>query len=152
MIDKPLIEKKLRKIEEFLRELQSTRIGTYNAFKENLVIKRFVERNIELSIEQMVDICKHFISGLDLKEPETYSECFEILATGGVVPEETVNTLKSMARFRNILIHAYDGIDDSITYGIYTNHLEDFRTFIKTIRAYLQKENQYGKTDQFNRS
>lgn len=139
MLDKPLIEKKLRKIEEFLRELRTVRIESFDEFKENIVVKRFIERNIELSIEQMVDICKHFISTLDLKEPETYSECFDILAKAMVIPEGTINTFKSMVRFRNILIHAYDGIDDSITYGLYKRHLEDFRTFINSIREYIQK-------------
>ncbi len=137
MIDKHLIERKLRKIEDLLRELRVIKIESFDEFKENIVVKRFVERNIELAIEQMVDICKHFISGLDLKEPETYSECFDILGKGKIIPEEMVNTFKSMVRFRNILIHAYDGIDDSITYGVYSKHLQDFRTFINTIREYL---------------
>lgn len=79
MIDKPLVEKKLRRIEEFLRELRGVEIGTIEEFKENVVTKRFIERNIELAIEQMIDICKHFVSGLDLSEPETYSDCFDIL-------------------------------------------------------------------------
>lgn len=140
MIDKLLIERKLRKIEEFLRELKTIKMGSFEEFRENTIIKRFVERNIELSIEQMVDICKHFISGLDLREPETYSECFEILAKSGVIPEKTVDTFKSMVRFRNVLIHAYDGIDDSITYGIYKERLKDFRIFINSVRGYLQKE------------
>lgn len=140
MIDRPLIEKKLRKIEDFLRELEIVRIESYEGFMENIVTKRFIERSLELAIEQMIDICKHFVSALDLKEPETYSECFEILATGGIIPAETVSKFQSMVRFRNLLIHVYDGVDDSITYGIYIRHLGDFRDFIKVIRDYLQKK------------
>ena len=138
MIDKQLIEKKLRRIEEFLNEIKAIRFKNVKEFKNDIVQKRFIERNLELAIEQMVDICKHFISRLDLKEPETYSECFEILFTEGIIPERTLETFKAMARFRNILIHAYDGIDDSITYGIFTKHLGDFKKYIKNIRNYLQ--------------
>lgn len=138
MIDKQLIEKKLRKIEAFLRELDAVRIENFDAFRENTVVKRFVERNIELSIEQMVDICKHLIGALDLEEPETYAECFDVLIKGGILPREPAETFKSMVRFRNILIHAYDGVDDSITYGIYKERLDDFRLFIKYVRDYLQ--------------
>ncbi len=140
MIDKQLIERKIRKIEEFLRELRDVKIDSFDEFKKNTIVKRFIERNIELSIEQMVDICKHFISGLDLKEPETYSECFDIIEEGGVIPVEKADIFKSMVRFRNVLIHAYDGVDDSITYGIYKKHLQDFRNFADIIRSYLQKE------------
>jgi uncharacterized protein YutE (UPF0331/DUF86 family) len=137
MLDRPLVEKKLRRIEEFLRELKSVEIGTIEEFKENIITKRFIERNIELAIEQMIDICKHFVSGLDLSEPETYSECFDMLAKEGVILEQSLDTFKSMVRFRNILIHAYEGVDDSITYGIYKRRLDDFKIFIKEIRDYL---------------
>jgi uncharacterized protein YutE (UPF0331/DUF86 family) len=137
MIDKILVEKKLRRIEEFLRELKNVEIGTIEEFKENVITRRFVERNIELAIEQMIEICKHFISGLDLSEPETYSECFDMLAKEGVILEQSLDTFKSMVRFRNILIHAYEGVDDSITYGIYKRRLNDFEIFIKEIREYL---------------
>jgi uncharacterized protein YutE (UPF0331/DUF86 family) len=138
MIDKPLVEKKLRRIEEFLRELKNVEIGTIEEFKEDVITKRFIERNIEIAIEQMIDICKHFVSGLDLSEPETYSECFDMLAKEGVILEKSLDTFKSMVRFRNILIHAYEGVDDSITYGIYKGRLDDFKIFIKEIRDYLR--------------
>lgn len=138
MLDKPLIEKKLRRIEELLRELMSVEVGTIDEFKEQIVTKRFIERNIELAIEQMIDICKHFVSSMDLNEPETYSECFDILAKEGIVSEHNLDTFKSMVRFRNLLIHAYDGVDDAITYGIYKKRLSDFKVFVSEIRAYIQ--------------
>ena len=137
MLDKALVEKKMRRIEELLRELEEVKVETIKDFQENVVIKRFIERNIELAIEQMIDICKHFVSGLDLKEPETYAECFDILAKEQIISNQNLDTFKSMVRFRNILIHAYDGVDDSITYGIYKKRLVDFRNFIKETRAYL---------------
>ncbi|MBI4698977.1 MAG: DUF86 domain-containing protein [Nitrospirae bacterium] len=139
MIDEKLIEKKLRRIEDFLREINNVEIGSLDKFKENIVTKRFVERNIELAIEQMVDICKHLVSGLDLSEPETYVECFDLLAKEEIILQENLDTFKAMIRFRNILIHAYDGVDDSITYGIYKQRLNDFKIFIREIRNYLLK-------------
>jgi uncharacterized protein YutE (UPF0331/DUF86 family) len=137
MIDKILIEKKLRKIEEFLKELEAAPVKSFEEFKANVVSRRFIERNIELAIEQMVDICKHLVSGLDLKEPETYAECFESLAGSSIIREESVAKFQAMVRFRNMLIHIYDGIDDSITYGIYTKHTGDFMLFISQLREFL---------------
>jgi uncharacterized protein YutE (UPF0331/DUF86 family) len=140
MIDKFLIEKKLRRIEQFLRELKGVRVGTLADFMKNTMVKRFVERNLELAVEQMVDICKHLVSGLDLREPETYSQCFEILAEKRVIPADEADIFRSMVKYRNLLIHAYDGIDDTITYHIYKRQLKDFRTFVQTIREYLKKD------------
>jgi uncharacterized protein YutE (UPF0331/DUF86 family) len=139
MIDKILIERKLRKIEEFLKELEAASVKSFGEFKANVVIRRFIERNIELAIEQMVDICKHLVSGLDLKEPETYTECFESLATNSIIHAESVAKFQAMVRFRNMLIHIYDGIDDSITYGIYTKQTGDFTLFIVQIREFINR-------------
>lgn len=141
MLDKPLIEKKLRQIEVLLRELQSVEVKTMEDFTEQIVVKRFIERNIELSVEQMINVCKHLVSGLDLTEPETYSECFDILAKEGIISNHNLETFKAMVRYRNLLIHAYDGIDDTITYGIYKKRLNDFRIFINEIRSYILKLN-----------
>lgn len=138
MIDKQLVEKKLRKMEEFLRELKETDVQDMEEFKNNIIVKRFIERNLELAIEQMVDICRHFVTGMGLREPETYADCFSILSESRIIPETDVDTFKAMVRFRNILIHIYDTIDDSITYGIYKKHLQDFRTFISVIREFLR--------------
>ncbi len=141
MIDQHLVEKKLRRIEKFLREIVSAEAPpNFDAFAANIIFKRFVERNIELAIEQMIDVCKHFIASLNLQEPETYSDCFVILGKSDILPNKSIDMFKSMARYRNLLIHAYDGVDDTITYSIYKKHLNDFGVFVSSIRQYIDGE------------
>ncbi|NWF51815.1 MAG: DUF86 domain-containing protein [Nitrospirae bacterium] len=140
MLDRELIEKKLRRIEEFLREISLVKVNTLEDFDREIIVKRFIERNIELAVEQMVDICKHLVSSLDLREPQTYSECMDILKEAGIIENENIETYKSMIRFRNLLIHGYNGIDSSITYGIYRKRLDDFRSFIREVRSFLLKK------------
>jgi len=137
MIDKQLVDKKLRTIEQYLRELREVNFPSFENFREDVIKKRFVERNIELAIEQMIDVCRHIVSALDLKEPNTYAECFHMLSKEGVIPKENVATFQKMVRYRNMLIHAYNGIDDSVTYGIYKKNLGDFETYINLIRKYI---------------
>lgn len=144
MIDAMLIEKKLRKIEEFLRELETVRVDSLEDFSGNIVVKRFVERNIELAVEQMIDVCRHLVCGMDWGEPENYSDCFKILAKNGVVEQEHLGLFQSMVRYRNIIIHVYDNVDDSITYGIYKKKLGDFLLFVDYARRYAQKNTQTG--------
>ncbi len=137
MIDLKLVEKKLRSIEDFLREIQnSPKINNFCEFENNVQFKRFIERNIELCIEKMIDVCRHIVSRLNLKEPESYGECFEMLTKEGIIAQDYLNTIQSMIKFRNLLIHAYDKIDDNITYGIYKKHLPDIKQFVDIIRKY----------------
>jgi uncharacterized protein YutE (UPF0331/DUF86 family) len=138
MLNRILIEKKLKKIEDYLRELGTVTVPDYESFIHDIIVKRFIERNIELSIEQMIDICKHIVSGLDLKEPETYSQCFSILYQKGILPEDHTEIFRSMIRYRNLLIHIYDEVDDSVTWSIFSKHLADFTLFIDDIRHYLE--------------
>jgi len=137
MIDKQLVDKKLRTIEQYLREIREVNFSSFENFRKDIIKKRFVERNIELAIEQMIDVCRHIVSALDLKEPDTYAECFATLAKENIIPEDNVVTFQKMVRYRNMLIHAYNGVDDSITYGIITKNLGDFETFISLIREYI---------------
>ncbi len=119
MIDKVLIRSKLKKIEEFAEELKSRRKVSFEDFQKNIVLKRFVERNLELAIQQMIDIYKHLVSRLNLREPVSYADCFEILAEEGYLSEENLEKYKNMARFRNLLIHIYEKVTDKIVYEIF---------------------------------
>jgi len=146
MIDVLLIEKKLRKIEMFIREIENeSPPDNFESFSKNIVFKRFVERNIELSIEQMINICKHFVSALDLQEPTSYAHCFEIIANASIVPQNTIQTFRLMAGYRNFIIHGYDSVDDTVTYDIFKKRLNDFRLFIHAVRNYLSKHVQGNK-------
>ncbi len=146
MIDPHLLERKLKRIEQFLREMETAEgPAAFDEFSGNTVFKRFIERNIELSIEQMIDICRHLVSGLDLQEPETYAACFEILGDADIIPKTSVETFKSMTRYRNLIIHGYDGVEDTITFGIFKKRLGDFRTYIGFIRQYLRSNSPCGK-------
>ncbi len=134
MIDKVLIRSKLKKIEEFAEELKSRRKVSFEDFQKNIVLKRFVERNLELAIQQMIDIYKHLVSRLNLREPVSYADCFEILAEEGYLSEENLEKYKNMARFRNLLIHIYEKVTDKIVYEIFQKNLEDFELFVDEIK------------------
>lgn len=140
MINSHLVEHKLRRMEGFLREIKQVKITSYKAFKSDIIKKRFIERNLQLSIEEIIDICKHIVSSLDMPEPETYKECFEQLAVQCVVSKENLDVYKEMIGFRNRLIHGYEDMDEERIYGIYKKKLGDFSKFIADIRNFLKKE------------
>ena len=141
MIEKQLLERQMKSMENLLKEIEQVADKPHSlaAFKEKIVFKRFIERNIELAIEKMISIGKHIISSLDLPEPETYAGTIDVLATEGIIPQEHNEMFKSMVRYRNILVHGYDNVDDDITYNVLKNHLSDFLTFISDIRCFMNK-------------
>lgn len=117
--------------------MKNVNVGSYEEYCKNIILKRFIERNIELAIEQVISICKHIISKLNLREPSSYAECFEILVENGIISEKNLEIYKQMARFRNLLIHIYDKLDDRIVYKIYKERLKDFEIFAEEIKSYF---------------
>jgi uncharacterized protein YutE (UPF0331/DUF86 family) len=142
MVDLPLVSRKLKAIEVYVAEVEREPLGDFEAFRANTVRKRFVERNLELAVEKMVDVCRHLVSALDLQEPETYADCFQVLGESGVIAPDIVATFQKMARFRNLLVHGYDSIEDRVTYDVARERLSDFRLFVRVIREYLGRTKQ----------
>lgn len=140
MTDPVLVGRKLKSIEVYLAEIEGEPLGDFETFRADTVRKRFVERNLELAVEKMIDVCRHLVSALDLREPETYAECFAILGASGVIAPEAVETFQKMARFRNLLIHGYDTVEDRITYDVARDRLPDFRLFVRLMRDYLARQ------------
>jgi predicted nucleotidyltransferase len=75
---------------------------------------------------------------IDLSEPETQAECFDILRRNKIIRGKTLSNFRAMARFRNRLIHVYDDVDGTITFEVCTKHLKDFDLFARLIRSFMK--------------
>jgi len=97
--------------------------------------KDIAERNLHKIIEAIVDIGKMLISDKKLREPGNNREVFMILSENGLFPSEYLPLIEKMSGMRNILVHSYDRIDDSIVYGVLKKNLKD----IKKMSDYFKK-------------
>ena len=79
---------------------------------------------LQISIEAMIDIGHHIISDEGFREPQSYRDVFKVLAENMFLPEDELPQYENIASFRNILVHHYGKIDDSIVYGIFRNNLK----------------------------
>ncbi|MDI6889854.1 MAG: DUF86 domain-containing protein [Thermodesulfovibrionales bacterium] len=96
--------------------------------------------NFVIAIESSIDICNHIISQNSYRAPEDYADTFQVLGEHGAFDKDFVKDLKEMARFRNRLIHLYWEVDDEQVYEILQSGLEDFKTFMDRIAAFLKLE------------
>jgi uncharacterized protein YutE (UPF0331/DUF86 family) len=75
---------------------------TLNAVKYNFIV----------AIQAVIDICHHIVARLAGKVPDEYGECFLMLKDMEYIDQDHAIKLKSMAGFRDILIHLYHEVDD----------------------------------------
>ena len=96
--------------------------------------------NFVIAIESSIDICNHIISQNSYRAPEDYADTFQALGEQGTFDKDFIKDLKEMARFRNRLIHLYWEVNDEQVYEILQSRLEDFKTFLDGIAAFLRLE------------
>ncbi len=124
-----IIKDCVKKLEEIAEEHP-----TFSSYSSSWRSKDIVERNLQKIIEAFIDIGKVIISLRGLREPANNREVFIILAESSLFPPENIELMLKMIGMRNMLVHSYDRIDDSITYGVIKRHLGD----IKSIERFFE--------------
>ena len=135
MTDQDLVAKKLALIETCVRELRS--LARPEEIRRDIREERFVEHTLQIAIQAVLDVAAHIVSDERLGEPRTNRELFDLLERYGWVAEELAASLRSMAGFRNILVHGYEMVDLAIVEEILRDHLDDLLAFVKAVRARL---------------
>lgn len=138
MIDSTVINSRIGKLRDYLKILKEISQEDEIEFTQNYKIYGLAERYLQLAIECVLDIGNHLISRLEFKKPETYQDIFIILGKNSIIPEEFSEKVAKMAGFRNILVHGYLDLDESIVYNHLKEDLKDFEDYIKYIIQYLK--------------
>lgn len=124
----------------YYQELEKHIPKNEKGYQKNIEKKRFTERTLQLLIETCIDVCQCLMKDLKLGLPAEEESVFEQLEKAHVISEEMSLKLKDMKKFRNVLIHKYVEIDDSLVYDHATKEREDFVEFRKEILEFLKEQ------------
>ena len=142
MDEEGVVEARLKLLAEYtndLRELQSVNLEEY---QENKLVRKAVERTLHTAIEACLDIGHHIIAQEGFRSPEENKDVFVVLGEEGVLSHTLASRLVDMARFRNLLVHEYTHLDNTVVYGILKRRLSDFDEFAQAIAAYRLRPGQ----------
>lgn len=112
----------------------SQQVASLQDYQTSLDIKDIAERNLQVAIEACLDIAKIIISTNDLPEPKDNKGVFTVLAEAGILSKKSLEFLLPMAGTRNVLVHGYDKVEDSIVYDVIKRHLDDFAGYLREIK------------------
>lgn len=139
MVDKTLVMRKLSELEEYLNQIKEFSSITLEEYTDDWKTRRIVERTLQLMIELCTDIAGHLISSEKLRVPTSYADTFKVLLEGKLIDTSLYQVMERMAKFRNIIVHNYDKIDESIVVTILNKHLDDFLLFRDAILKALEE-------------
>lgn len=139
MLDRDLILRKISELEEYLSQLREVKDITLEDFLKDWKVQRAVERILQISIEICIDIANHIISSKGWRVPVSYSDTLRVLKENKVIDDELFNIMERMVKFRNIIVHNYDRIDQAVIINILRNNLNDFVRYKDSIIEWISK-------------
>lgn len=140
MLDKDLINKKIRNIEEYIEEVKFIIPLSTKEIVSNVEKMRTLERNFQLVVDAMVDVNMHFIAELELESPDSFQNTFEILGRKNIIPYDFSLKVASVVGLRNKLVHQYEKVDRDFFVEQFKKEHKDFIEYIKYINKYLEGE------------
>jgi len=125
----------------FLKELANIQ---EDCFHKDFKNQASAERLLQLAIESCINIGNRILSLIQfskpIQTPETYADIFKELSRIGAIPQNFLDTMLRMVKFRNRLGHIYWQIEPNQIYKILKENLEDFKKFAELIVSYIEKE------------
>lgn len=139
MLDKDLVYRKIRNIEEYLEEVKSIVLLSTKEIALNVEKLRTLERNFQLIVDTMIDINMHFIAELELESPDSLQNTFEIMGRKDIIPYDFSLKIAPVVGLRNKLVHQYEKVDRDFFIEQFKKEHKDFIEYLKHINKFLEK-------------
>ena len=91
------------------------------------------------TIEACIDIAQHLCSAESLGTPVDNGDAVRRIGQAGVIETPTAQAIVSAVGFRNVLVHEYVDVDDTIVVDRLQHH-EDLRDFAVQVGEWLARQ------------
>ncbi|MCK6626720.1 MAG: DUF86 domain-containing protein [Anaerolineae bacterium] len=132
-----VILQKLQSLDETLIELRSLGQISAGQLNDDWRTRRAVERDLQVLVEIVIDICQRLISLAGQTPAVTGVDAIERCIQLGALSDD--EAYRQMVRFRNYIVHRYEQVDVTILTDVVNNHLADFDQFRAEVLAYVQR-------------
>lgn len=138
MVDEEVFVTKLEHVDEFVSDLEEMRGMSRQAYVDDLVVQRAVERTLMNLVQATIDLASHVRRSEGLGPADTSKEEIDCLREAGLVSAETSEKLQEAVGFRNVLAHRYGEIDHDLVYDVLHEDLEWFERFERELATWYR--------------
>jgi uncharacterized protein YutE (UPF0331/DUF86 family) len=131
--NRELIKKRAIEVKRSQEELGVIASRGREKFLSDHEIIDSVKYKLLVAIEASLSICNHIAARYAKKVPESYAECFLVLADSGIISKELSERLARMADFRDMLVHRYWEVDNEKLFSIIKDDLGDLEEFVHQV-------------------
>ncbi len=138
-MDKQRILSLLDQLDNYTKDLEKYVPKSFDVYSKSVEKRRFTERTLQLCVEVCIDVSAILVRELKLGLPTEEENIFNKLKDAKVISSKLCEALKALKRFRNVLIHKYPVIDDTIVYATAVKDRADFSKFRKEILGFIKR-------------
>ncbi len=135
-VDAAVVRRHLLALDRAVGQLTRHAGRPVDVIRTNLDEAWAVERGLQLCAQNALDVATHLAAAAGVDAPD-YAAGIDALAQLGVLPPEFAARFRSVAGFRNVLVHGYLDVDLVRVHAVLNAHLEDFRAFARYVDAHL---------------
>lgn len=132
-----VILQRMETLDQVLRELRSLGPVQIQQLEEDWCVRRAVERDLQVAVEVVVDVCQRLIALGGQVPASTGADAVRRCVEMGVL--SSVEPYRRMVQFRNFIVHRYDQIDISVLADVLRHRLPDFDRFRAEVLAYVAR-------------
>ena len=111
MLNGKSIRLRLRKLEQYIGELEKLQKLSLAEFQDNFTAQLAAERAFQAAVESCTDIASHVVSVYDLGSPQQQRDLFSFLAQAGYLEPDFASAMGDMVALRNRIVHLYWDVD-----------------------------------------
>jgi uncharacterized protein YutE (UPF0331/DUF86 family) len=133
MVDKARLDQMLSNLLDYVAVLERLAPTPEQEFLRNSDRIGNAKYHFVIAIECCIDVANHIIASEDLRFPRDNADSFAVLVDAGILAEDLREPLRSMAKFRNRLVHLYWEVDDRKVHEYLRTSIADLNRFVRAI-------------------
>ena len=127
------MDRMLDTLRRYTEELERLRLGPREEFLSNSDKVGNAKYHFVVAIECCIDIAHHIIAARRYRIPSDNADAFDVLVEAGILPGSRAESYRSMARFRNRLVHLYWDVSDELVYDYLRDQTGQLREFAAAV-------------------
>jgi uncharacterized protein YutE (UPF0331/DUF86 family) len=135
-IDVEVVRRHLAALRESLRVLSNRSEVSVEELDADTEGRWMVERGLQLCAQNALDIATHIAAGRGRDVPD-YASAIDELGRLGVLSGDFAREFRSVAGFRNVLVHGYLEVDLDVLATLLHERLGDFESFAVDVEVFL---------------
>ena len=138
-ISKRVVADRLDWIEKMVREIHALPLEDYASFTEDRRNVWAAESCLRRALEALMDLGRHIAAKSFGRGITEYKEIASVLKEGGVFDDESYLQFRTLAGYRNRMVHFYHEISDHELFEICTGQLSDIPEMATIIKDWTHR-------------